>query len=330
MRLGSGFHGPLAWAVPLSGLPFLLFGLYMAAGRFVYTRWKRQGTYYYFTDRQLITLTRGLGPKVTTVSLEKLDPSNLLCQAQPDGSGSIAAMGAGSGLRGAIAFVAVPNVREVRSLIERQLQTHNLSGRSDQAVTAREEDPIAQKTSWTPLQSGGASFRTHKLRQVAPHRMEFRAELGSKAFALAFGGFGLAFIAAILLSHPTLTVAVIGISLSFVFVLLGAWIYYTSVQPIVFDNNLGWYWNGRQPPTGQPALRPGQKAVRLGEVHALQILAEEHESTQGSSGFTSVEMNLVLNDGERVGVVDHGDLYALRADAQTLSAFLGVPVWDDV
>ena len=39
-------------------------------------------------------------------------------------------------------------------------------------------------------------------------------------------------------------------------------------------------------------------------------------------------MNLVLHDGRRYNVVDHGDQAKIRADAQALAAFLNVPVWD--
>ena len=38
--------------------------------------------------------------------------------------------------------------------------------------------------------------------------------------------------------------------------------------------------------------------------------------------------NLVLADGSRVNVVDHGDLGQVRADAAMLAEFLSVPLWD--
>ena len=46
------------------------------------------------------------------------------------------------------------------------------------------------------------------------------------------------------------------------------------------------------------------------------------------SAYYSYEMNLVLNDGKRLNVVDHGNQAKLREDAQTLATFLNVPVWD--
>jgi hypothetical protein len=48
------------------------------------------------------------------------------------------------------------------------------------------------------------------------------------------------------------------------------------------------------------------------------------------SSYYSYELNLVLDDGSRINVVDHGNLERLRSDAQTLSQFLGKPVWDAI
>ncbi len=50
--------------------------------------------------------------------------------------------------------------------------------------------------------------------------------------------------------------------------------------------------------------------------------------TGNKSSYYSYELNLVLDDGSRINVVDHGNLDRLRGDAQTLSRFLDKPVWD--
>jgi hypothetical protein len=42
----------------------------------------------------------------------------------------------------------------------------------------------------------------------------------------------------------------------------------------------------------------------------------------------SYEINLVLTDGSRLNLVDHSIQSVIREDAQTLGAFLDVPVWD--
>jgi hypothetical protein len=72
----------------------------------------------------------------------------------------------------------------------------------------------------------------------------------------------------------------------------------------------------------------------LGIVVLLGSLLSEHISVAGVIGgpvFAAVvasQLNLVLNDGERINVIDHGDLNAVRQDAQTLARLMHVPLWD--
>jgi len=191
------------------------------------------------------------------------------------------------------------------------------------------EDPVAQSTDWTPLQSGGASFRTHRLTQVAPHRMQFRAELGARAFCLAFFGLGTAAVLFCLFAIPEKDAGSIGryvgVLVGSLFVAIGAGLYYDLSRPVVLDKRFGFFWRGWRAPTrgSRPVAR---SAVPLEQIHALQLLGEV--ITGSDSSYSSYELNLVLKDGRRTGVVDHGDAARLRADAQALAAFLGVPVWD--
>jgi len=55
------------------------------------------------------------------------------------------------------------------------------------------------------------------------------------------------------------------------------------------------------------------------------VLPETVRSKNGS--FTSWELNLVLRDGKRLAVIDHGDGATVRADAERLGREIGVPVW---
>lgn len=55
-------------------------------------------------------------------------------------------------------------------------------------------DPVAIKTEWKPLKSGGTNFRTHILKQRHPARWEFRATLGAKLFCGLFFAIGIGVI----------------------------------------------------------------------------------------------------------------------------------------
>jgi hypothetical protein len=100
----------------------------------------------------------------------------------------------------------------------------------------------------------------------------------------------------------------------------GAYMLWSGTQPIVFDRAQGLFWKGWSAPQPGAGLR-----VELTAIHALQIISEY---CGGKTRFYSYELNLVLKDGERVNVVDHGDMKRLRAEGATLARYLGVPLWD--
>jgi hypothetical protein len=184
-------------------------------------------------------------------------------------------------------------------------------------------DSVAIKTRWAPLVAGGTSFRTRRLVSVNPGRVEFPASLGAKLFAGVFGLMGLSSVVlgiANLHWFPLL----FGVG----FVGLGGGLFYFGTTPVVFDRREGKFWRGRATPYGLiNRMAPAQQA-RLDDIHALQIITERIRGDDGS--YDSYELNLVLRDGRRLNVMDHGDYHALQADAETLGGFLGRPVWDPV
>lgn len=58
---------------------------------------------------------------------------------------------------------------------------------------------------------------------------------------------------------------------------------------------------------------------------ALQIIGEVVHGKD--SKYNSFELNLVLDDVNRVNVVDHGNLKGVIADTETLGDFLNLPIW---
>lgn len=112
-----------------------------------------------------------------------------------------------------------------------------------------------------------------------------------------------------------------------IFAAIGVGIYYFGTIPRCFDKNYGYYWKGRDEPN---VMRTDQadKFVKLSDIHALQIVSEWVRGNKTS--YTSYELNLVLKDGKRINVVDHGNLKALREDARITADFLGIQVWDSV
>ena len=63
------------------------------------------------------------------------------------------------------------------------------------------------------------------------------------------------------------------------------------------------------------------KLGKIKDIKNIQVI-KERVRTKNSS-FYSYEINLVLKKGERLNVVDHGNLKEIKRQAQELSVFLG-------
>lgn len=194
-------------------------------------------------------------------------------------------------------------------------------------------DPIAEKTKWVPLKNGGTNFRTHELVLVNPDRMEFKATSLSKLCYLVFAIFGISFIILFLSTIPADGFSINMNSLisplaGLLFTAIGVFMFYKAATPIVFDKLNGLYWKGRKTLSEVSDYEASTTSARFETIHALQIVSEYCRGSK--SNFYSYELNLVLKNGNRINVIDHGSYKKLRKDADTLAEFLGKPVWDAV
>lgn len=195
-------------------------------------------------------------------------------------------------------------------------------------------DPLAQQTEWRPLRGGGSNFRTHKLVKENFNRLEFRPTAFALVFFLVFFLVGLAVMFGFTylhLSRGTFAFnveSIMPIVLGLIFTTAGILMHRAGSEPRVFDKQKGYYWKGRQGEMGAFDPRKLKVSAELRRIHALQLISEYCRSDKSS--YYSYELNLVLEDGNRLNVVDHGNRKKLREDARTLAAFLGVPVWDAI
>jgi len=199
-------------------------------------------------------------------------------------------------------------------------------------------DPVAMQTDWGPLVSGGTSFRTRDFHQASPMQVEARrsTQILLVCVAIAAAGVGL-FVFAKMSDVSPLVPILAGIGF-----LVAAWIVFSrSNKPLIFDkeNNLF----GIKQRQGAPEV-----LCRIDEIHAIQLIAESigshrrtkrrdsiHIGVRTTTGSDvtvsySYELNLVLAEGRRVSVLDHGSLKHIRGDTNKLGEFLGVPVWDAI
>ncbi|MBN2640788.1 MAG: hypothetical protein JXR78_03980 [Victivallales bacterium] len=197
-------------------------------------------------------------------------------------------------------------------------------------------DPVALATSWSPAKSGGSNFRTHKLRRSKEHydRLEFVPTIGSWLMGLVFLLIGLGIIIGFSLTLLWTDKVEIPFFIPYIFggifTIVGIFIFRMLISKHTFDLDAGYYWVGGKSPDellyATRDLKPEKAPVKLKDIHAIQIVSEWCRSDKSS--YTSYELNLVLNDGSRRNVIDHGNVKKLREDAAELAEYLGVPVWD--
>lgn len=196
----------------------------------------------------------------------------------------------------------------------------------------RFNDPLAEQVDWSPAKGGGASFRTHKLVMVNPGRLEFQVTTGAKLFYLIFIVVGLGIVTGF--SVATYSTGnfvfnldvVMPLLIGCIFAIVGSALMYFGTTPVVFDSRRGFFWKGRKSPNQVFDRKKLKLFAEFENIHALQLISEYCRGDKSS--FYSYELNLVLKNGERINVVDHGNKEILRQDAATLSAFLNKPVWD--
>jgi hypothetical protein len=189
-------------------------------------------------------------------------------------------------------------------------------------------DPVALKTEWTQLSRVSLNQRSRKLVEAGPDRREFRGLPGFLLLAFLFSLFFIFGPVSVLstgrlpLGWNPSTILALLLVLSAV-VGVGYAIHRVRI-PIVFDKETGWFWKGRVAPDESSDERGPEASARLRDIHALQLL-------RFRSGYQLLyELNLVLNDGQRVHVLAHGHRVGLREDAEALAEFLQRPVWDAI
>jgi len=196
------------------------------------------------------------------------------------------------------------------------------------------DDPVAQNTGWTQLAMGsGSSYRSQKL---ASAHNQIRVVKTARALILPVG-FGLAGIALILAAlndylqlaptgtEPLSTSQFLSLLLIGAFLLLPAAVFLRPKNKLTFDKSSGNCWRGRKPASGS---FEDSDQFRLQRIKGLQMLAKRVSGSHGDRTYSSYELNLILDNHDRINVMDHGDVDALRADAEKLSEFLDVPLFD--
>ncbi len=192
------------------------------------------------------------------------------------------------------------------------------------------DDPVARRTEWHPLKSGGANFVTHRLVRSGDKYL-FKPTVGALLFYSVFflAGVGMLYF----FDFPTApgdfaqmdeddyVLLLMGV----IFTSGGGYMMRTGSRPIVFDRRRGYYYLGTDSPDEYLDKSQLKDFVRLEKIHALQLV-REYVRTKNSS-YYSYELNLVLKDGARINIVDHNGADKLQEEARILAEYLGVALW---
>jgi hypothetical protein len=174
-----------------------------------------------------------------------------------------------------------------------------------------------------PVSLSGTSFKDAKLvmkSNVAAVLPSLKSYLFEFFFQILIWG-ALFFITSIVLSEESSDATNVIITLSIICVSFSGivrFIFYRIRKTHHFDKKLGVYYAGKVLNT--------KLAIKLSEIAILHLISKEIYSSGKS--YTSFELSFCTFDNQRVIIMNHGDRYEIKSDADILSKFLGVPCED--
>ncbi len=211
-----------------------------------------------------------------------------------------------------------------------------------QTLSGAFDYPVAQTTEWVGVSMTSSNFRSHFLRINAKGQLVVARSIKTGFGYFLFALVGYALLALTIagatrtiegsgINHPVALIFISLFGLIFAFIGTGS-LFFDKM--LVFDKYNGFCWVGRNMPNSTKGVTKTRgsveyiKKLKLDRFSAIQILKKSARNSRGY--FKSYELNLILDDGARLGVLNHMRLKHLRADAEKLSEYLKIPVLDVV
>lgn len=204
----------------------------------------------------------------------------------------------------------------------------------EQAADSLEQQKA--EVSWKPIAYAGASFRTHRLVESASG-LRYRPQPTSfllPMIGVLLSGACFVYMISLYAAGGPDAPKLYAFLLPIVFLAACAWRYYQLFNE-VNDFNLTerYYFYGL---STQRSLQDPENYCPFDNIIAIQLLAEyvkpgndqdSFEERRKRKNYTSYELNLVLKNGNRMNVVDHGSLEKLKIEARIIATHLDVPLW---
>jgi len=193
-----------------------------------------------------------------------------------------------------------------------------------------EEDEVAAKTSWKAIGASSLRRSAHDFLEVSSTRVEFKPKLftllASTLFMLSTVGIGLTVVSKVTELEPAILYGLSAAALILISITLNG--FYRGMTPVVFDRGEGVFWKRRKQPDSDETT-DSDSACKLSDIYAIQLIRKSQSSgSSGSGSNISYQINLVKKDGNRLNVTSNKSKSQQQSNAEALSNFLNVPVWE--
>lgn len=193
-----------------------------------------------------------------------------------------------------------------------------------------ELNELKKNVDTSPVKGGGASFKTNVLIEESSSKLYYKPSIGVGLFSFIFlaVGLGVFFLGINPLFENGFNFAEVEwflLIFGLIFSIAGGSMFYIFYMPRVFDKQLGVYYKAYKTDIHKIKKDTSKKYIPLKSIVAIQLIGEHIKSDKGS--YKSFELNLILQNGSRKNVIDHGNLKSIIVDVEILSAFLNVPIW---
>ena len=182
--------------------------------------------------------------------------------------------------------------------------------------------------SFEPVKKGGTNFTARRLKTLPDGTLVFCPTLLNWFVSSIFILFTIPF----LFPFFTLrTMPELGARLFLIFILLFFWgvgfflLRHLLLKPR-FDFERRAYFRSITAPRYGDSGERKKDYTPFSQIIGLQLLTEECRGSKGSR-FLSHELNLVLEDGKRINIIDHGGWENIKKDAEELAEKLDLPLW---
>ncbi len=196
-------------------------------------------------------------------------------------------------------------------------------------------DPLALQTEWTPIARNSGS-RLKRFVQAGPNLFRTKPTPAGVVFSLGFfvlfGGMGLVLLLLFLLSlsHASNFPGNLALLFFGLLVTIPSFLpFYFTYKPMEFNKMAGHLRIGFQIPL---LARRTLKTYPLESIRAVQAIKGKWSSSRrrNNSEHPNYEMNLVLENGDRINLLSNTHAEAIKVEARQLSEFLEIPIWDAI